>query len=187
MRDQLADWFDAVSSIPNIMHRSFLQITILSGPRSDSIRSLKKEHLDFKWKTIMIWDKDDQDYRAIPMTKYVEKLLMSLPKNPNSEYVFWSTRSDCGYITDVRKIYHEKLTERDLPHLSIHDLRRSFSNLTEWLDVPSGVVAQIMGHKPSATQERHYKDRPVDLLRIHLQKIEDWILTEANMMDEVDQ
>ncbi|EKU55836.1 site-specific recombinase, phage integrase family [Acinetobacter sp. WC-323] len=184
LKDQLSNWFLAVSEVPNIMHRTFLQITILTGPRSDSLRSIEKEHLDFKWKVIMIWDKDDQDYRSIPMTSYVEKLLKSLPQNPDSKYVFWSTKSKCGYITDVRKKYHEKLDEYGLPHLSIHDLRRSFSNLTEWLDIPQGVVAQIMGHKPSATQEKHYKDRPVDLLRVHHQRIEDWILQEANISVE---
>jgi hypothetical protein len=26
---------------------------------------------------------------------------------------------------------------------------RSFASLTEWLDIPAGVVAQIQGHKPS--------------------------------------
>lgn len=186
LRNQLANWFLAVSEVPNIMHRTFLQITILTGPRSDSIRSIEREHLDFKWKVIMIWDKDDQDYRAIPMTSYVEKLLKNLPVNSHSKYVFWSDRSECGYITDVRKKYHEKLDEHGLPRLSIHDLRRSFSNLTEWLDVPQGVVAQIMGHKPSATQEKHYKDRPVDLLRVHHQRIEDWILSEAKVKTILD-
>ncbi len=183
-RNQLATWFKAVNDLPNIMHRAFLQITILTGPRSESMRGLEDHLLDFKWKTIKVWDKVDQDYRIIPMTRYVEKLLLSLPKHPESNYVFWSTNSDCGYVTDVRKKYYQHLKEKGLPRFTIHDLRRSFSNLTEWLDVPAGVVAQIMGHKPSATQEKHYKDRPVDLLRIHHQRIEDWILTEAGIMDE---
>lgn len=180
-RNQLADWFLAVSEVPNIMHKAFLQITVLTGPRSDSIRSIEHEHLDFKWKTMRIWDKTEQDYRVIPMTPYVEKLLSSLPKNKESKYVFWSNRSDCGYITDVRKKYYEHLDAKGLPRISIHDLRRSFSNLTEWLEIPSGVVAQIMGHKPSATAEKHYKDRPVDLLRLHHTKIENWILREAGV------
>lgn len=180
-KNQLKDWFLVVGETPNIMHRVFLQVTILTGPRSESLRSLKKSQLDFKWKTISIWDKVEQDYRLIPMTKYVEKLFKSLPQNSDSEYVFWSDRSRSGHIEDIRKNYYDLLEEKGLPRLTIHDLRRSFSNLTEWLEIPTGVVAQIMGHKPSATAERHYKDRPVDLLRLHHQKIEDWILQEANI------
>ena len=63
--------------------------------------------------------------------------------------------------------------------LTLHGLRRSFKSLTEWLDIPAGVVAQIMGHKPSATAEKHYTVRPLDLLRIHHERIEVWVLEQA--------
>jgi hypothetical protein len=36
-----------------------------------------------------------------------------------------------------------------------------------------------MGHKPSATAEKHYTQRPVDLLRTHHQRLEDWIINSA--------
>ena len=65
--------------------------------------------------------------------------------------------------------------------LTLHGLRRSFKSLTEWLEIPAGVVAQIMGHKPSATAEKHYTVRPLDLLRVHHEKIEAWILEQAGV------
>ena len=43
--------------------------------------------------------------------------------------------------------------------LTLHGLRRSFKSLTEWLDIPAGVVAQLMGHKPSATAEKPWRCR----------------------------
>lgn len=181
-RNQLKDWFLAVNDINNIMHRVFLQISILTGPRSESMRSLTYSQLDFKWKTISIWDKVEQEDRIIPMTPYVEHLLQTLPKHPNSEFIFWSEQSKAGHITDIRRNYYRALEDKGLPKFTIHDLRRSFSNLAEWLEIPTGVVAQIMGHKPSATAEKHYKDRPVDLLRVHHTKIEKWILKEAGVI-----
>ena len=60
-------------------------------------------------------------------------------------------------------------------------MRRSFKSLTEWLEIPVGIVAQIMGHKPSATAEKHYTVRPLDLLAKHHRSIEAWILKEANI------
>ena len=36
-------------------------------------------------------------------------------------------------------------------------------------------------HKPSATAEKHYTVRPLDLLRLHHEKIEAWILLEAGI------
>jgi intergrase/recombinase len=53
--------------------------------------------------------------------------------------------------------------------------------LTEWLEVPVGVVAQIQGHKPSATAEKHYTVRPLELLRVHHERIEAWILQQAGI------
>ncbi len=38
-----------------------------------------------------------------------------------------------------------------------------------------------MGHKPSATAEKHYTVRPLDLLRVHHEKIEAWILAQAGV------
>ena len=65
--------------------------------------------------------------------------------------------------------------------LTLHGLRRSFKSLTEWLECPAGVVAQLMGHKPSATAEKHYTVRPLDLLRIHHERIEAFILEQAGV------
>ena len=65
---------------------------------------------------------------------------------------------------------------------TLHGLRRSFASLTEWLEVPAGVVAQIQGHKPSATAEKHYKVRPLELLRVHHERIEAWILGQAGIV-----
>jgi intergrase/recombinase len=53
--------------------------------------------------------------------------------------------------------------------------------LAEWGDMPLGVVAQIMGHRPSATAEKHYRVRPLDLLRKWHAELEAWILEQAGI------
>ena len=44
-----------------------------------------------------------------------------------------------------------------------------------------GLVAQLMGYKPSATAEKNYTVRPLDLLRVHHEKIEAWILKQVGI------
>ena len=39
----------------------------------------------------------------------------------------------------------------------------------------------LQGHKPSATAEKHYRVRPLDLLRVHHERIEAWILEQAGV------
>lgn len=53
--------------------------------------------------------------------------------------------------------------------------------LSEWVEVPAGIVAQIMGHKPSAITEKHYIQRELDLLHLWHVKIEAWILEQAGI------
>ena len=65
--------------------------------------------------------------------------------------------------------------------LTLHGLRRSFASLCEWLDIPGGISAQIQGHAPQGVREQNYIRRPLDLLRVHHNKIEAWILQQANI------
>jgi hypothetical protein len=51
--------------------------------------------------------------------------------------------------------------------------------LCEWLELPPGLVAQLQGHAPQGVREKHYIDRPMDLLSIFHEQIEAWILMEA--------
>lgn len=71
--------------------------------------------------------------------------------------------------------------------MSFHGLRRSFKSLTEWLEVTVGVVAQIQGQKPSATAKKHYTQRPLDLLRVHHERIEAWILEQGGVLFDAKQ
>ena len=63
----------------------------------------------------------------------------------------------------------------NLDGLTLHGLRRSFASLTEWLEVPAGVVADSRAQAQRDRRE-HYKRRPLDLLRVHHERIEAWFL-----------
>jgi integrase len=93
--------------------------------------------------------------------------------------------SASGHITMPRSHLNCACTVAGIEGLTLHGLRRSFKSLTEWLEIPAGVVAQLMGHKPSATAEKHYTVRPLDLLRVHHEKIEAWILEQAGIVFDV--
>jgi len=159
---------------------TFYICCLLTGARKDEFLSLTWEDLDFRWKTIHLKDKVEDNGRIIPMTKYVEKLLRDLKKTSDSSYIFSSNTSATGYIVNPYKEFKKICNEIDI-QLTIHGLRRSFKSLAEWVDIPVGVTAQISGHKPSALAEKHYTVRPMDMLRGHLQKYENWVLEQAKI------
>ena len=101
-----------------------------------------------------------------------------------NEWVFSSLTAADGVLTIQSNQHNEACKVAGIDGLTLHGLRRSFKSLTEWLEIPPGVVAQIMGHKPSATAEKHYTVRPLDLLRVHHEKIEAWILEQAGIVFE---
>ena len=106
--------------------------------------------------------------------------MAALPRR--NELIFSSATAAAGALTAPRKHHVSARTTAGIDGLTLHGLRRSFKSLTEWLEIPAGVVAQLMGHKPSATAEKHDTVRPLDLLRVHHEKIEAWILEQAGIV-----
>lgn len=201
-REMLRPWFDHVRRL-SPLQSSYLQILLLTGARRDELATLRWENVDFRWQTLRIKDKTEGE-RTIPLTPYVEKLLRHLEQRNNtppgpfrlvrgkrvkndldawepSPWVFASRRAKSGRLENPANAHHQALADAGLPAMTLHGLRRSFGTLSEWIEVPVGVVAQIQGHKPSALVEKHYRQRPIDLLRKWHTKIEDWILTEAGV------
>lgn len=177
-REQLPRWFEVVRTINNPVIATYLQTVLLTGARREEIAGLKWEDVDFQWKCMTIRDKVEGE-RTIPLTPYVSSLLASLPHL--NEWVFSSPKADSGRLQDP-SIQHRKMCAlAGIESLTLHGLRRSFGTLAEWVECPTGVSAQIMGHKPSATAEKHYRVRPLDLLRMWHTKIEGWILTQAGI------
>ena len=178
-REQLAAWFAAVQQIQNPVIAACLQMMLLTGARPGEVLALRWEDVNTQWKGISIRDKVEGT-REIPATPYMLHLLAALPRR--NEWVFSSPTSASGCLTEPNNPHTRACIAAGLEGLTLHGLRRSFASLTEWLEVPAGVVAQIQGHKPSATAEKHYTVRPLELLRVHHERIEAWILEQAGIV-----
>ena len=203
-REQLALWFEKVRALPNPVHSAYLQILLLTGARREEIASLRWDDLDARWKSLKIKDKVDGE-RTIPLTPYVASLLRTLKDRRDADerrrsklrgaekekaeqkaervcqWVFSSPTAASGRLQEPRIAHQKALVAGGLPPLTLHGLRRSFGTLSEWIEMPSGICAQIMGHKPSAIAEKHYRNRPLDILRRWHTTLEVWILKEAGI------
>ena len=183
-REQLTEFFRYIRVINNPVIAAFIQTLLLTGARRNELTGLKWDDVDFQWHSMAIRDKATSKgqvggIRVIPLTPYVASLLINLPRR--NQWVFSSPNGASGKLVDPRKSYNPALIAAGIEGLTLHGLRRSFATLSEWVEVPTGVVAQIMGHKPSATAEKHYKKRPLDLLRLWHERIEAWVLNQAGV------
>lgn len=180
-KDHLPLWFEHVLKISNPYFSAFPQALLLTGARRQEMEHLKWTDLSFQWKTMRLYDTENgTGERIISLPPYLASVLNALPRI--NEWVFASPTSMEGHVVGVTKPHMQALKKANLPHVSLHGLRRSFKNFSEWLGtVPVGVVAQIMGHSPSATVEKHYTHRGADFLLIHHERIEAWILEQAGI------
>ena len=201
-REQLAVWFSEVRKLSSPTISAYLQALVLTGARREELAALKWADVDFQWKRLTIRDKVEGE-RIIPLTPYVGSLLLDLKRRNETpppeyrismgkrirndlenwkpaEWVFVGA-SEAGRMVEPSPAHKRALLAAGLPSLTLHGLRRSFGTLAEWTETPVGVVAQIQGHKPSALAEKHYRRRPLDLLRSWHIKIEAWILEQAGI------
>ena len=179
LKEQLPAWFAAVRSIGNPTVAAYLQTLLLTGARPGEVLAMRWDDLNMQWRGLTIRDKVEGE-RVIPLTPYVHNLLAALPRR--NEFVFASSRNENTPLTEPNHAHDKACKVAAIDGLTLHGLRRSFGTLSEWLEVPAGVVAQIQGHKPSATAEKHYRVRPLDLLRVHHERIEAWILEQAGIV-----
>lgn len=183
MKEQLPAWFTAVRAISNPSIAALVQVLLLTGARLNEILALRWDDIDTQWRSLTVRDKDESKggrdgFRVIPLTPYVWHLLAALPRR--GAYVFAGANGDAP-LHKPNLAHTKACAVAGLDGLTLHGLRRSFGTLSEWLELPAGVVAQIQGHKPSATAEKHYRVRPLDLLRLHHEKFEAWILEQAGV------
>lgn len=173
---QVPGWWAGVEQLGNRTASAYLRALLLTGARREEMAALRWEDVDFQWRKLTIADKVEAT-RTIPLTLYMAQMLAMLPRA--GKFVFASA-SKSGRITDARASHAKALQSASIDGLTIHGLRRSFSLLGESAGAPAGAIAQVMGHKPSATAEG-YRPRSVDALRPYLAQIEAHILKLAGV------
>ncbi len=172
---QVPGWWSGVAQVGNQIASVYLRALLLTGARREEIAALKWANVDFQWRTLTLADKVDNN-RVIPLTPYLAQLLATLPRT--NENVFASA-GKTGRITDARGSHDKALLSAGINHLTFHGLRRTFVQRGRAV-VPAGAVAQIAGHKPSATAEG-YAVLPIDDLRPFAEQIEAHILALAGV------
>ena len=178
-RAHMKPWFAAVRGLSNTIASVYLQALVLTGARREEITELKWKDVDFRWNAMWIKDKVAEEGRKVPLTPYLASLIATLPRR--NQWVFSSKLAKGGRITEPRSPHNRALAIAGLPHVTLQGLRRTFASLAEWVEMPTGVVHQIQGHKPNATAEKHYIDRPLELLAVWHNKYEAWILEESGV------
>jgi len=134
-REQLPAWFAAVCAIHNPVVAACCQTVLLTGARPGEVLQMKWADLNTQWKGLTIRDKVDGE-RVIPLTPCVAQLLATLPRRNLN--VFSGAR--VPVVAAPNELHATAWKVAGLEGLTLHDPRRSFKSLTEWLEIPAGVT-----------------------------------------------
>ncbi len=170
---QLAPWYQATLQLNNETTRDYLYFLLFTGLRRSEGAQLSWDDVDFSDKTFTIQDTKNSQAHTLPLSGYLESLLLRRFENKVNKFVFPSD-SSTGHIIDPQKSLL-KINELSGVSFTLHDLRRTFITIAESLDIPAYALKQLLNHKDPRDVTAGYIISDVERLRLPMQKITDFL------------
>lgn len=148
--------------------RPIVIVALNTGMRKSEILGLKWHHIDIERNIIHLLDTKNGEKREVPMNDIVKKTIVSVPKNPDSAYIFCTKKGEP--YGDVRKSFFTALKDSDIIGFHFHDLRHTFASQLVMAGVDLNTVRELLGHKSLEMTLRYshlspdHKKRAVDVL-----------------------
>lgn len=143
-------FFTALRSLEESMRHYFLML-LYTGVRPNNVQSMRWEDIDFEHQLWQIPDTKNGFSHTMPLVDPAIALLRRRENN-GSPWVFPSSRSKAGHITEPKKAWNKLRQESGLKDLQMRDLRRS---LASWQAIQGHslvLIGKTLGHKsPNAT------------------------------------
>ena len=128
-----------------------IKLLILTGSRTSEVREAEWSEFDFKE---LIWTIPAARYKTgiehkIPITPTVKELLDKTPKMKDDKKHLFNLDSKAIGRSVRRSLQPMKngTIRLDLPHFTIHDIRRSVASRMSDLKVDAVTIEKILGHK----------------------------------------
>lgn len=177
---QLKAWFSAIYQLNNETTRDYLLLIIFTGLRRSEASQLMWKDIDFKDKTLTIWETKNHRTHTLPLSDFILDLLSRSHDSSKSDYVFPSKVSKCGYLTEPRTAV-QKVIDGSGVEFKIHDLRRTFITIAESLDFSGYALKQLMNHKDPNDVTANYIISNIERLRVPMQKITDFLCEQGEI------
>ncbi|OGX24449.1 MAG: hypothetical protein A3J51_01155 [Omnitrophica WOR_2 bacterium RIFCSPHIGHO2_02_FULL_45_21] len=132
------------------------------------IFGLKWQNIHLERELIYISQTKSGERQEVPMNDIVKKTLISVPKHPDSPYIFCN--KDGRPYTNVRKSFDAALKKCGIIDFHFHDLRHTFASQLVMAGVDVKSVQELMRHKSIEMTMRYthlspdHKKKAVDIL-----------------------
>jgi len=149
-------------------------VALHTGMRKSEILGLKWHDIDVKRNIIHLLNTKNGEKREVPMNEIVQKTLIGVRKNPESQYIFCN--KDGKPYGDIKKSFFTAITKSDIVDFHFHDLRHTFASQLVMSGIDLNTVRELLGHKSLEMTLRYshlspdHKKRAVDILSRNLSK-----------------
>jgi len=171
---QLSAWYKATLQLSSESTRDYLHFLLFTGLRRSEGARLYWNDIDFADKTFTINNTKNGQTHTLPLSDFIESLLLRRYENHESEFVFPSS-SAAGHIIDPQKSLR-RIKDVSGVSFTLHDLRRTFITIAESLDIPAYALKQLLNHKDPRDVTAGYIVMDIERLRRPMQKINDFIV-----------
>jgi len=143
-------------------------VALHTGMRKGEILGLKWHDIDIKRNIIYLYNTKNGENREVPMNEVVQKTIIGVFKNPESQYIFCN--KDGKPYGDIKKSFFTALNKAGIINFRFHDLRHTFASHLRMLGYALDTIAELLGHKSLEMTKRYahlspdYKQRAVDAL-----------------------
>jgi len=131
---------------------AFVWLALRTGARRGELLKLEWQHVDLKDKSVRFVDTKNGTDRTVPLDPAAVTLLKVLPRVENNAHVFVG-RWEKGHREGIRNAWDEIRKAAGLPHLHLHDLRRSVGSWLGAAGHTADKIGELLGHKTNITSK----------------------------------
>lgn len=181
---QIKPWLNAVLMLENTVVRDYFILCLLAGFRHTECAGLLWANIDFQERTMFIPITKNGKPHCLPMSTYIYELLQDRHKNKINDFVFPGGRHHNlnEPMTSPYKV-RDKVVAATGIYFTPHDLRRTFQNLAEELDITEYIRKRLMNHAFGDVTGKHYSKPKPEKLREPMEKISKFVLKLAELDD----
>ncbi len=130
-----------------------LRLLLLTGCRVGEILALRWQHVDLERRLLLLPD-SKTGAKSVFLSQPAIDLLLSLTRQPRSEYVFPGERSGKP-IVSLRKPWERICTSAEIKNVRLHDLRHSYASIGAAGGLSLPVIGALLGHAQPSTTARY--------------------------------
>jgi len=124
--------------------KAIVLVAVNTGMRKEEIRTLKWRDVDFERGFVTLLKTKNGETRNVPLNKTAREILMSIPKNARSPFIFCNSE---GNLYNFRTSFMTALKNAGIKDFRFHDLRHTAASYLAMGGVDLNTIRDILGHK----------------------------------------